>query len=277
MAFNEGFWSSGIDNFWNKTERKEVTPEQVDNRRQDAEQSLRITQDHYKVQKTDQMICTDTYNNNLEDLFSWLMSAKEFSLKLDLAALQTQKPQENLKPIEIQKPKSEKLSEKEKVLEYWALANLAYAKYEKVDIAWDNSLNNLKVKEVSLDIGWIDIKKLWIDSNWSFIADDTHKLTPDEKFICDNFDKVDVVAQDMTNNDVNLTEIIDVALVRSNQDLQRIAMERLKPIVLAEVKTTTSDAGSWYSSKERLDDEEAQLIKTKQFIKTNRPRLMKTQ
>lgn len=276
MWLSESFSDRSSENF-ETTKRIETTPDQV----QDISNSFKIakltTERNYQTEALWKQNFDNYFTKNLDKIWqTWEVWYAETESK----------PKESVKPVgvvnpeEVKQTRNEGLSEKEKVKQYGTLANLSYAKFEKIDRTWETSLQNLKVKEASLDIASIDFTKFDIDSNGNLAISDLSKLSPDERFILaylknqDGFKDWSNRGIAINTNDRNISDVIDVALFRNKQELSRIAKQKETPLRLADASTTLSDAGKWYGmDTSSLTAEEQKIQRYTDFIEANRPRL----
>lgn len=251
--------------------------------------AIKLANHHSLIEAKIQAFTNDKYDELLSLPDYMFSDSSLFLSEFKKAPTEELKPKEATKTPEVKQSKTESLSEKEKVKQYGTLANLSYAKFEKVEGAWETSLQNLKVKEVNLDIASIDFTKFQVDSGWKLSVLNPDKTSPEEMFIVSYFNNQDNFKNGNWNmivdtNDRNISDIIDVALFRNSQELDRIAKLKQTPVQFADASsaiwdtsTTKSDAGNWYDlNRSGLSEEERKVQKISQFIEANRPKLNET-
>lgn len=120
-------------------------------------------------------------------------------------------------------PKS--VETKEKLIDYWILSNLAYAKFDKIDATKRISLENLKPREVSLDLLWIDFTKFEV-KDWILIRQEWKSLNHDEESLLSYLSKQDnynINDFRITEDDYNINDFFKVAEHQNNKEKTEIA------------------------------------------------------
>lgn len=255
MSQKESHSTPRLGNLWESIKLQEATVEQIDATKDSMERSKDIAQKHYGIEEKERSQYASFFNKNLDGIWSWVVDIQD-DAPLSLSDVR----------------------EKEKVEQYAKLANLAYARFERVEKTGATSLSNLKVKEASLDIASIDFTKFDIDSDGKLRIPTATNTTPDEEFIVSYFNSSNLYGEQnrgaADSNDRNIHDIIDVALFKSGQDLAALAKQRASPIRIADAGAVSSDAGGWYDvTGNRIAESEQRLQQLGQFIETNRPKL----
>lgn len=270
MPLNEMALNSQIETKLS-SEKRETTPEQLLQTQQNIFSSNQFYQKHTQLENHKKQIFLAKYTENLNKIWdNWFEESKKETYS---------KPEVQVKPKE--------LNEKEKIGEYAMLANLAYARFEKIDKIWETNLPNLQIKEANLDVAWIDFTKFDIDNKWKFIITDTNKLSSDEKFIVsyfnnqNNFKDWENKSITADKDDKNISDIIDVALFRNKQELTILAWERLKSQMFADAwniikQNMVTDIWNDYRQDNTPTQEEQKIKKYTEFIDKNRLKLEKT-
>lgn len=224
------------------------------------------------------------------------VSHKKAEIGWEVKAEHHSKVKEQVNTTEVGTPTKEEKAELEKAKEYAMIANLAYAKVERVDKGKEMTLSNLKVKEVSLDIASIDFTKFTVESNGKLSAPNEKDLTPDEAFVLANFNNPDVYNQSpktmiTDTNDKNVSDVIDVALFRNNQKLDELRkaspsshntlasldidtdISNTGNTILSDVGGNILDASQWFSLNWPNINESQILQKYREFLQEHRGKL----
>lgn len=211
-------------------------------------------------------------DNNFEDFWIWKKDVKDISNSI---------LKNNVNQSEINKTNENELTDKQKIKEYATLSNLWYACFEKIDKNWKTDLWNLKIKEVNLDVASIDFTKFNIDKNWKLSVQDISKLTPEEKFVITYLNQINLNNKDnrilTDKNDKNITDIIDVALLKNKQDIAKNNQINKTKLVLAKNEIdinslVISDTWNAWWLKDLSNFENKIQISTN-FIKQNRDKI----
>lgn len=266
-----------LEQYWT-SEKREVNSWDIIEVIRNIDNSKRLVQEHYLKEKWEINNFKDSYNKILNS-WSWPDWFDNISNHQESKKLLPSKPIQNNPEIRTVK-QNNNLSEKEKIWQYAILANLAYARFEKVNNDWTVDINNLKVKEASLDIAWIDFTKFNIDSSWKVTAHNSNKLSPDEKFILKYLGSIDNSYDDTKNrgtNDRNVSDIIDMALFRNKQRTQELANQKDNYPKIADSRNILTDIDKWYNisrlPSNDIIEEESRLYRSTLFIETNKPKL----
>lgn len=264
MPSQESLWTRELSPL---REVSRATPEQVRLTGEGISHAHRLSQQHAQVELGERFVYARVYDSRIDRL--WLNWPEDIV---------------DTNPTEVKRARTEDLSEKEQMQEYAMLANLAYARFEKVNHLSGMNLKNLKVQEVNLDIAGIDFTKFTTNNKGKFVISDTTQLSLDERFVMGYLNKQDTpngwgdTNSIADTDDRNIRDIVDVALLRNKQELSRMAGERGKMQMFADAsdilgQNTLTDGWKDYSSNNTPTIEEQQIQQYTDFIESNRPRI----
>lgn len=153
---------------------RETTPENLEVFSSAFEKINKMTKANYEKEGKEKEIFDKHFTKNFDKIWRtceiWDVEIKENTV--------------NFTETKMTKWESEKTIEKQQLLEYATLANLAYATFEKVNKDWWTTFGNLKVKDANLDFASIDFKKFEnLDKYWKIDVLKIPNLNDDERFI----------------------------------------------------------------------------------------------